>query len=799
VSGFRQDLAFAVRSLLRSPGFATVAILSLGLGIAANTTIFSVSDGFIFRPLPFPDSDRLVEVWLTNPAEGWDEMSLSVVAAEAFKEAPSLQSSAVFTEQGFNLSGTDRPDRVIGARVEHEFFALLGFDALRGRLFAPDEDGPGGARVAVLSERLWERRFGRDPSTVGAQVRLDGVPYTVIGIAPTALKIPSLETDLWIPFIPDSAEMDPATRPLALLARIRPDRTIDDLSPEVEAIASRLGGTHGVYAGLGGRVETLENDMYGPEFHRAIMILMLTVLFVLLIACANLANLLLARATGRQREIAVRAALGAGRGRLARQLLTESVLLAFLGGALGVVLSIWGIDALVSVIPADAPRVDEIALNGRALAYTAFLCVMSGIVFGLAPAIQATRPDLAGSLKEGGARGATTGRARSRLRSALVVAEVALALVLLVCAGIMIKGYRTIYSGDPGFDARGVLTMWIELPELKYADDAAVLGFQERLIDEARQLPGVEEAMLGTGLPQGGSTARPVAIVGRALPPSGQKPMIFTKTITPGYFETFRVPIVEGRALDERDREAGRPVALVNQAFAREHFPDESPVGRMIELEGVTREIVGVAADTRDWGMDEEAPVSGYLPYRQEPSRGMFLALRTPADSARVAPAVQAMVARLDPDQPISAIRTMEQIVDDFASGERIMSQLLGIFAALALILAAVGVYGVMAYSVGQRTHEIGIRAALGAEARDIRRMVLRQGLTIGGIGIAIGLLAAAGATRFLGYFLLGVNPLDPWTFGGVSAVLLATVLVASWIPARRATRVEPTVALRYE
>jgi putative ABC transport system permease protein len=363
----------------------------------------------------------------------------------------------------------------------------------------------------------------------------------------------------------------------------------------------------------------------------------------------------------------------------------------------------------------------------------------------------------------------------------------------------MIKGYRTIYSGDPGFDARGVLTMWIELPELKYADDAAVLGFQERLIDEARQLPGVEEAMLGTGLPQGGSTARPVAIVGRALPPSGQKPMIFTKTITPGYFETFRVPIVEGRALDERDREDGRPVALVNQAFAREHFPDESPVGRMIELEGVTREIVGVAADTRDWGMDEEAPVSGYLPYRQEPSRGMFLALRTPADSARVAPAVQAMVARLDPDQPISAIRTMEQIVDDFASGERIMSQLLGIFAALALILAAVGVYGVMAYSVGQRTHEIGIRAALGAEARDIRRMVLRQGLTIGGIGIAIGLLAAAGATRFLGYFLLGVNPLDPWTFGGVSAVLLATVLVASWIPARRATRVEPTVALRYE
>jgi putative ABC transport system permease protein len=364
----------------------------------------------------------------------------------------------------------------------------------------------------------------------------------------------------------------------------------------------------------------------------------------------------------------------------------------------------------------------------------------------------------------------------------------------------MIKGYRTIYSGDPGFDPRGVLTMWIELPELKYADDAAVLGFQERLIDEARQLPGVEHAMLGTGLPQGGgSTARPVTIVGRGLPPSGQKPMMFTKTITPGYFETFRVPIVDGRALDERDREDGRPVALINQRFVREHFPDESPLGRMIEIEGVTREIVGVAGDTRDWGMDEEAPVSGYLPYRQEPSRGMFLALRTPADSARVAPAVQAMVARLDPDQPVSAVRTMEQIVDDFASGERIMSQLLGIFAALALILAAVGVYGVMAYSVGQRTHEIGIRTALGAEARDIRRMVLRQGLTIGGIGIGIGLLAAAGATRFLGYFLLGVDPLDPVTFGGVSAALLATVLVASWVPARRATRVEPTVALRYE
>jgi putative ABC transport system permease protein len=799
MSGFRQDFAFAVRSLVRSPGFAAVAIVSLGLGIAANTTIFSVSDGFIFRPLPFPDPDRLVQIWLTNPAEGWDEMSLSVVAADAFKEAPSLQSSSVFTEQGFNLSGTDRPDRVMGARVENEFFALLGFDAMAGRLFAADEDGPGGARVAVLSERLWERRFGRDRSIVGGQIRLDGVPYTVVGIAPADLKIPSIETDLWIPFIPDSAEMSPTTRPLALLARIRPDRTVEDLKPEVEAIASRLGDAYGVYAGLGGTIETIENDMYGPEFHRAIVILMLTVLFVLLIACANIANLLLARATGRQREIAVRAALGAGRRRLARQLLTESVVLAFLGGALGVLLSIWGIDALVSVIPAEAPRVDEIALNGRALAWTAFLCVMSGVVFGLAPAIQATRPDLAGSLKEGGARGATVGRSRSRLRSALVVAEFALALVLLVCAGLMIKGYRMINAGDPGFDARNVLTMWIDLPQLKYADDAAVLGFQERLIESARQLPGVEDAMLGSGLPMGGSNARPLKILGRPLPPSGQNPMIFTKTITPGYFETFRVPIVEGRALEDRDREDGRPVALVNQAFAREHFPDGSPVGHMIEIEGATREIVGVAGDTRDWGMDEEPPVSGYLPYRQEPSRGMYLALRTPADSAQVAPAVQAMVARLDPDQPVSDIQTMERIVHDFMSGERIMSQLLGIFSALALVLAAVGVYGVMAYSVGQRTHEIGIRTALGAEARDIRRMVLKQGLALGGIGIAIGLLAAAGATRFLGYFLLGVDPLDPWTFGGVSAVLLVTVLIASLVPAARATRVDPMVALRYE
>jgi putative ABC transport system permease protein len=341
--------------------------------------------------------------------------------------------------------------------------------------------------------------------------------------------------------------------------------------------------------------------------------------------------------------------------------------------------------------------------------------------------------------------------------------------------------------------------MWIDLPQLKYADDAAVLGFQERLIESARQLPGVEDAMLGSGLPMGGSNARPLKILGRPLPPSGQNPMIFTKTITPGYFETFRVPIVEGRALEDRDREDGRPVALVNQAFAREHFPDGSPVGHMIEIEGATREIVGVAGDTRDWGMDEEPPVSGYLPYRQEPSRGMYLALRTPADSAQVAPAVQAMVARLDPDQPVSDIQTMERIVHDFMSGERIMSQLLGIFSALALVLAAVGVYGVMAYSVGQRTHEIGIRTALGAEARDIRRMVLKQGLALGGIGIAIGLLAAAGATRFLGYFLLGVDPLDPWTFGGVSAVLLVTVLIASLVPAARATRVDPMVALRYE
>jgi putative ABC transport system permease protein len=798
MSGWRQDVAFAIRSLVRSPGFAAVAIVSLGLGIAANTTIFSIVDAFVIRPLPYEDVDRLTLVWLTNPAEGWDEMDLSVVAAEAFAEAPSLTASAITDNQGFNLSGIDRPDRVIGARVGQAFFGLLGVEPLRGRFFAEGEDGPGGARVAVLSERAWERRFGRDPALVGGQIRLDGVPYTVVGIAPSKLKLPAQRTELWIPFIPDSAEQVPAWRGLSMIARIDSDRGPDDLRPEIQAIAARLADTYTPYAGLGGGIEALKDELYGDEFNRAMAILMLAVLFVLLIACANLANLQLARATGRQREIAVRAALGAGRRRLARQLLTESVVLALAGGLLGVVLSIWGIHALVSVIPADAPRADEIALNGRVLAYTALLCVAAGIGFGLAPALQATRPDLASSLKEGGARGATAGRARSRLRSTLVVAEVALALVLLVCAGIMIKGYRSINAGDPGFEPRGVLTMWIDLPEIKYPDDPAVFGFQDRLLEAVSGLPRVESATLASDVPFVGSNARPFTLVGRPVP-GEQQPRIFTRTITPGYFETFGVPIVEGRGFEAADREEGRQVTIVNQTFVRRFLPEGNAVGERVEIDGVTREIVGVAGDTYDWGMDNEIPVSGYIPYRQETSRGMYLAVSTPADSAQMVHAVQSQVTRIDPDQPVSSVRTMEQRLVDFNRGEEIMSQLLGIFAAIALVLAAVGVYGVMAYSVGQRTHEIGIRSALGAQAGDVRRMVLRQGLLLGGIGIGIGLLAAAGMTRMMGYFLLGVNPLDPQTFGGVAAVLLVTIAVASWVPATRATRVDPMIALRYE
>ncbi len=806
-----QDARYGLRMLWKSPGFTLVAVLALALGIGANTAIFSVVNAMLLRPLPYQDPDRLVVLWETNP-------NLSSVFLRTHNEASPANfidwkkqqtvfaDLAAFRYNDYNLTGSgDAPEQLTGNPVTANMFDVLKVKPLIGRTFRPEESEPQSERVAVLSYGLWQKRFGGDASIVGRTLTLNGNPHTVVGVMPAGFEFPAPFAQLWtaLRFANDT----PPSRTAHFLytrARLKPGVTIQQAQAEMDTIAARLRQQYpDTNADRNIRLVSLHEDTIARA-KPGLLMLLGAVGFVLLIACANVANLMLARATARHKEIAIRTALGAGRWRIVRQLLTESVLLSIFGGALGVLLALWGLDLLIAAVPGEFTLFihgwNQVRLDKWALAFTLLISLVTGVLFGLAPALQASKTDLNETLKEGGR--SSVGHARGRFRSALVVAEVALALVLLVGAGLMIKSFLQLIDVRPGFDPTNVMTAQMSLPGTRYAKDEQVISFYEQLTARVATQPGVEAVGTIDMLPMAGSGGTTSFIVdGRPLVKPGAYPEANARTIDPGYFGALRIPVLRGRNFTAQDR-AGTPgVCIVNETFAHLYFPGEEAVGKILRNpDGMNPfQIVGVVGDIKHFGLDDEPEGYLYAPQLQMPNNSVALVVRATGDPTNLTAMIRREVQALDKDQPIFDVKPMAQRIGETTTPARLGSFLFGLFALVALTLAAVGIYGVMAYSVTQRTHEIGVRMALGAQPRDVLRLVVGQGMTLVAVGIALGLAASFVLMRWLASKLFQVNPADPTTFAGVALLLAFIAFVACYVPARRATKVDPLVALRYE
>ncbi|MGB9180684.1 MAG: ABC transporter permease [Pyrinomonadaceae bacterium] len=801
-----QDLRYGVRMLLRSPGVTFVAILAIALGVGANTTIFSVINSVLLRPLPFAESEKLIKVLGTDAKRGRNDLPTSFPNFTDWREqTQAFESMTAYSEASATLAGSDGPEQIKGVAATADMFPALGVKTFLGRPFLAEEERPGSAPVAVISYGLWQRRFGSDRKLVGQQVMLDGKSTTIVGVMPPGFKFPldAENPEIWSPLDPTSElNKSRGSRYLSVVARLKASATIQQAQSEMEAVARRLEEQYPANnTGRGIRLISLYEDTVG-DVRPALLVLLFAVGCVLLIACANVANLLLARSAARHKEIAVRTALGASRWRIVRQLLTESVLLSSVGGISGLLLAMWGVDVLLKLIPASVPRTQEIAMDARVLGFTLAVSVLTGIVFGLAPALQASRLNLNESLKEGG-RGSTESWQRNRVRSLLVISEVALSLMLLIGAGLLIKSFQRLRDINPGFNPDRVLTMSLVLPEAKYDEKEKQSLFFQQLVTRAAQLPGVESVGLIHPLPLGGShITTTFTIEGRPpLAPADQL-NANTRAVSPDFFRALSIPLIKGRAFTEKDTKDAPKVMIVNETLARRFFNGEDPVGKRATVYPFKEpcEIVGVVGDVRHRSLDVEAGPEFYLSYLQSPQPEMSLVARTTSsDAAGLANAVQGVVLQLDKDQPVSDVKTMNQLLGESTAPRRFNMLLLGIFAFIALVLASVGIFGVMSYTVTQRTHEIGIRMALGARVADVFKLVVGQGMVLVLIGVCLGTLGAFAVTRLMSSLLFGVSATDPLTFIGVPLLLAAVAFVACLIPARRATKVDPMVALRYE
>jgi putative ABC transport system permease protein len=800
------DLRYAVRMLARSPAFTFVAILTVGLAIGANTAIFSVVNAVLLQPLPYPHAEQVVRVFGTQPT--LDEAPSSPANFLEWRtENQVFERIATWSGKGFNLTGTDKPERVIGARVSSDIFQLLGVQPALGRDFTAEEDREGADRVVILSYDFWQRRFAGDPNAIRQTIRLSDQSYTIVGVMPRGFAFPSTRTQVWTPVAFNAAER--ATRDtnyIDVVARLKPGVSIAQAQANMNAIsqsqAQRYPQTN---VGVGAKVVSLQEHIVG-NVRPMLVVLLGAVAFVLLIACANVANLLLARAAARHREMAIRGALGASRSRVVRLLLTESVLLAIIGGAVGLLLAIWSLDLLVSLKPANLPRLAEIGVNRTVFLFTAAVSVFTGVLFGLAPAWQVSRSDLNEGLKESG-RGGSDAPRRHRMRALLVISEVALSLVLLIGAGLMIRSFARLLAVDPGFKSDHVLTAFVSVPVAKYSKHEEQVAFFDRLLERLRNVPGVSAAGVVTDLPLygGGSTGFDVEGRPPALP--GQRAMTDYRICSPDYFAAMGMRLVRGRAFAPFDTEPAPGVVIINETMAARYFAGEDPIGKRLDLSGNPkdlREIVGVVADVRNYGVDADVKPEVYVPllqsspgYLSSITSALTIVMRSSIEPTALGQTLREQVQALDKDQPVSELKTMEWYLADSMAQRRFNMLLLGVFAGLALVLAAVGIYGVIAYTVTQRTHEMGIRIALGARGSDILRLVFSNAMTTTFAGIAIGLGAAFALTRLLQSLLYQVTATDPVVFATIPLLLLTVAAIATYLPARRAMKVNPITALR--
>lgn len=814
MESLRQDLAYGLRTLIKNPAFTIVAVLALALGTGANTAIFSMVNGVLLKPLPYQEPDRLVMVWTNNTKGNRPQDVMSVPDLLDYRENSTVEIASL-TFDDFNLTMGDQPERVPGTMVSANFFSLLGVQPRLGRTFLPHEDQAGADRVVVISDGLWKRSFGGDPAIVNQSIQINGASFTVVGVAPPEFQSPEKGDELWVPMAFDgtdrlripstSAPEDLKNRRIRFLksvARLKPGVTLNQAQTELSTIASRLEQQYpDENAGMGVNLVSLHRQIVG-DIKPALLLLFAAVGLVLLIACANVANLLLARAAARQKEIAIRVALGAGRARLIRQLLTESVMLGLVGGGLGVGVAWLGLRLLIGINPANIPRLGEIDIDLRVLGFTLLVSVLTGLVFGLVPALQASRPHLNETLKEG-SRGSTGGLGRQRVRGVLVVTEVALTQMLLIGAGLMVKSFYALQEVNPGFKADSVLTMQVTLPPLKYAEDTQITAFYEQALKRIETLPGVQAAAAATTLPMTGSLImRRFTIDGRAPAAPNERLLAHYAAISPEYFRAMGIQLIDGRGFTDHDRDNSQQVIIINETMRRLFWPNEDPVGKHISITaeaGVSREIVGVVADVKQSSLDAESGLQVYEPYLQFPWNFMAIVVRTAGDPLRMAPSVRNEILAVDKAQPVYDVKSMAQIMDDSVSQPRLYMALLAIFAAIALVLAGVGIYGVMNYSVNQRKHEIGIRMAIGAQPSQILNMIVAQGMLLAAIGVAIGIVAALFLSRIVEMLLFSVSGRDPMTFVVLPIVLVLVALVSSYFPARRATRVDPMIALRAE
>ncbi|HEX8140384.1 MAG TPA: ABC transporter permease [Pyrinomonadaceae bacterium] len=809
-----QDLRYSLRMLLKRPGLSLVAVLTLALGIGANTAIFSVVNAVLLRPLPFRNPEQLVWVWSTRTDR--DKAFFSIPNfTDTRDQNRTLDQMAAYANWGANLTDGGEAERLQGVRLTPNALQMLGVEAALGRTLMPEDGASASQRVVVLGYGLWQRRFGSDSSLLGRTLTLNGEAYTVVGVLPQSFTLPGAEVEMASPLVleTDARRTERGSNFLRAFARIKPGVTLGQAQADLAAITERLRAEHPEENAklTAPRVVGLHDEIVGG-YRKSLWLVLGAVGLVLAIGCTNLANLLLARATTRHKEMAVRAVLGASRRRLVRQLLTESILLATVGGALALLLTSWGVDALLALSPQDLPRLQEVSIDGRLLGFTLIVSLLAGVGFGLIPALQASRVDLNEELK-GEARGLTGSAGRSRTRSILIVSEIALSLVLLISAGLLVKSFLLLQRVSPGFDAENLLLVRLSLPQAKYQKREQVADFYEKLAPRIESLPGVRGVGAASVLPLSGMNARAdFTIVGRALLSAQDAPGAQNRWVSPGYFHLMSIPLLQGREFTRQDGPDSPGVVVIDEALAARYWPNQNPLGARLRIDdgGAAAprevEVVGVVGQVKHVGLEDEPTPTVYAPFEQVPPgtvsfliNNMSLVVRTDGDPLGSQGAVRREVQGVDRDVPASSVKTMEQALSSAVAPRRFSLLLLAVFASAALVLAAMGIYAVISYSVTQRTHEIGIRMALGAQASDVLKMVLGQGLKLILLGLLTGLAASLALTRLMSSLLYGVSTVDPATFILVSLLLAFVALVACYIPARRSTKVDPMEALRYE